>query len=63
MRRTMLYTANELKKWSSDSLINGKWIPARPIRLVNFMDRLTVSWGVFTGKYDAIDWQEGGEHE
>ena len=64
MRTPWLYKANEIKHWSSDSVatFNGKsvWIPARPYSLggLNLIQRLINTWGVFTGKYDAIDWQE-----
>jgi len=64
MRTPWLYKANEIKNWSSDRVarFNGKniWIPARPYSLsgLNIVQRLMNAWGVFTGKYDAIDWQE-----
>lgn len=64
MKTPWLYKANEIKHWSSDRVVsfNGKniWIPARPYNLsgLNIIQRLMNAWGVFTGKYDALDWQE-----
>lgn len=42
--------------------VNGKWIPARPIRLDGFAGvklRLKLAWRVFTGKVDTVEWPEG----
>jgi hypothetical protein len=64
MKTPWLYKANELKHWSSDvkAEFNGKeiFIPARPYTLsgLNIFQRVMNAWGVFTGKYDAVDWQE-----
>lgn len=64
MKTPCLYKANEIKRWDNDTKAecNGKeiWIPARPCSLsgLNIVQRLMNAWGVFTGKYDAVDWQE-----
>ena len=64
MRTPCLYKANEIKHWANDRAVkfNGKniWIPARAYSLsgLNLMQRAMNAWGVFTGKYDALDWQE-----
>jgi len=64
MKTPWLYKANELKHWQTTTEVpfNGKriWIPARPYSLsgLNIVQRLMNAWGVFTGKYDAVDWQE-----
>ncbi len=64
MKTPALYKAKELTRWSEDreAIINDKkvWIPARAYYFsgLNIMQRLMYSWGVFIGKYDAIDWQE-----
>ena len=38
-------------------LDNGQsyWIPARSEEIPNFKTRLSLAWGVFTGRLDAID--------
>lgn len=53
----MIYTPTQLKKWDSDANINGQWIPARPMRCDSFWFRLKISYLVFIGKYDALDWR------
>ena len=64
MRTPWLYKANEIKHWESNRIakFNGKsiCIPARSYSLSGFnvLQRLMNAWGVFTGKYDALDWQE-----
>lgn len=64
MRTPWLYKANEIKYWANDRKVsfNGKeiWIPARSYSMdgLNLIQRLMNAWGVFTGKYDALDWQE-----
>lgn len=64
MRTPWLYKANEIKHWANDVKAgrDGRefWIPARPYSLsgLNLIQRLMNAWGVFTGKYDAVDWQE-----
>jgi hypothetical protein len=39
--------------------INGKWVPARPIRIYGFWHDLKDAWAVFTRKADAVEWPEG----
>jgi hypothetical protein len=38
--------------------LNGYWLPARSLTLERYMlwTRLKIAWGVFTGRYDALDW-------
>jgi hypothetical protein len=38
--------------------IDGVWRPARPHALPSIAKRFSLAWGVFTGRYDALDWQE-----
>jgi len=54
-----VYAAKELKNWDVDTPDpeGGPWIPARPIVLWRLQERLSAGWKVFTGKYDAIDWE------
>jgi hypothetical protein len=35
-----------------------KWLPARPLGLFSIRSRIKLAWGVFTGKWDAVDWRE-----
>jgi hypothetical protein len=32
------------------------WFPVRPKSKGGFLTRLELAWGVFTGKYDALKW-------
>lgn len=38
--------------------INGKWIPARPLRL-GWLSHLKDAWAVFMDRADAVEWPEG----
>lgn len=57
----MKYKASTIKKWGSDALINGRWIPARPInhKYESCIRRVKHAWGVLIGRYDALDWEDG----
>lgn len=35
-----------------------RWVAHRPIAWGPWWRRLTLAWGVFTGKYDALKWIE-----
>jgi len=35
---------------------DGVFRVARPISAPSLLDRIRVSWRVFTGRYDALDW-------
>ena len=39
--------------------LNGKWVPARPIRLIGIWYDIKDAWAVFTRKADAFTWPEG----
>ena len=39
------------------SLVNGKWVEARPITYHNRKTRFKLAWAVFTGKADALFWE------
>ena len=43
----------------SQACIDGKWVPARPIGLSYFSNRIKLAWMVFTGKADALIWPIG----
>ena len=56
-----VYRAIDLRKWSEDvESPSGEWIPARPLnsRCASLMQRLLSAWRVFTGRYDALDWED-----
>jgi len=57
----MVFTASEIATWHiAEEFEPGKWRPARscPIYGWRFMERLRVAWRVFTGQYDALNWEE-----
>jgi len=37
---------------------DGKWRAARKLGYPSLLSRLRLAWGVFTGRYDALDWRE-----
>lgn len=37
---------------------NGRWALARPLGYPSFLSRLHAAWLVFTGKADALKWEE-----
>lgn len=55
-----MYKLENLIKYSNETQteINGKWVPARPIRMFGFWHDLKDAWAVFTGKADAFTWPE-----
>lgn len=58
-----IYTPIQIKKWPNDEGRKDKYgqmyyQPARPIHLDSWATRFKLAWGVFTGKYDALDWQD-----
>lgn len=44
---------------NSETEINGKWVPARPMGLFSLTNRIRLAWSVFTGKNDVLSWPEG----
>jgi hypothetical protein len=52
---TDVVLSSEVHRKCSD----GVWRPARPLYpLLALGRRIRLSWGVFIGRYDALDWQE-----
>lgn len=54
-----VYTPQTIKNWDADKESpSGIWVPARPESLsgLHLVKRLTAAWSVFTGRYDALDW-------
>lgn len=41
----------------------GEWLPARPYYPdeICLLHRLKMAWGVFTGKFDVLDWEVSDE--
>ena len=35
----------------------GVWVPARPLRVGGFLQRIMAAWLVFSGKADAVLWR------
>jgi len=56
MRKYNRYSADELRNWTCDAEIGGKWVAARPVVLWGFFRRLSMAWEVFTGKSDVLTW-------
>lgn len=55
-----LYTLKQLQMQNeSQTCINGKWVPARPLGLYSIKNRIRLAWLVFTGKCDVLKWPEG----
>jgi len=65
MRTPQVFTASEIANWHvSEEVEPGKWRPARPCSFWGFrhsLTRLRIAWHVFTGKYDALNWQGAGD--
>ena len=61
MRLPDKHKVSEIKGWSvSRETKSGCWIPARPLACswLGLRRRLFLVWGVFTGRYDVLDWEE-----
>lgn len=55
----MVFRVMEIKNWDIEKEIDGKWIPARPLPyfgIYGLKMRIRNAWGVFSGRYDALDW-------
>ena len=44
---------------STQTEINGNWVPARPLGFYSIGYRLKAAWLVFTGQCDALKWPKG----
>lgn len=53
------YTASTVRSWNVDACIDGRWVPARPLHFASLWRRIKLAVGVFTGKYDVLDWEHG----
>lgn len=45
--------------YNNQALINGRWVPARPLGFMSIWERFRCAWIVFTGKGDVLIWPEG----
>lgn len=68
-----LYTAEQLKNWevqtchhrkNEDGTTTPIWCQTRPInyRFDGLARRLKLTWYVFIGRYDALDWEDNACH-
>lgn len=54
-----IYYLEELRgPFTTQTEINGKWVPARPIGYYSILNRLKCSWLVFKGECDIFRWPE-----
>lgn len=61
MRYPALFTLDELNPETCGTMqqdADGSWNPARKLGYPSLFSRLRLAWGVFTGRYDALDWRE-----
>lgn len=56
----MIYNADALRNlnWPGRGLKDGRYVLARPLRYAPFLRRVQIAWGVFTGRYDALEWTD-----
>jgi len=57
----MIYTAKEIQKHETElENPDGSWTPARPLNYIcdTWKERLFHAWGVLTGKFDVLDWED-----
>lgn len=63
MRNPSIWTAQEIKEWDASVSMpnkNGNYIPARPLPFygLRFFKNIKIAFAVFTGKYDALNWED-----
>jgi len=61
MRQPEIYNAKTIKEWDwKTELVNGRWVPARPYphNMRSWIWRFRLAWLVFTGKCDALCWND-----
>ena len=60
MRCPVVYSATEIVNWTiAEEYEPNKWRPARCCGFWSFhhiRQQLRITWAVFTGRYDAINW-------
>ena len=57
----MLWTLRDLVDhcYTTQTCIENKWVPTRPINYTSLSIRVKSAWLVFTGKADAVIWPCG----
>ena len=57
----MIWDLKDLRDLKNQALINGMWVPARPINWKHrsIIQKFKEAWNVFTGKTDSFRWPEG----
>lgn len=59
MRGVDFFTVEMIRDWPvSAEVSKGKWVPARTLGSTRLIDRFRLAWDVFTGKADALYWEE-----
>lgn len=65
-RHPVIRTADDMRKWDMkfQARSDGKWYCARPLSksgifsISNMIERLKLTWMVFSGKADVLTWRE-----
>ena len=62
MRSPRKYKICELKQvfdggWELRSFDGNSWKPARPLYISSLWERLILTWNVFIGKLDVLEWE------
>lgn len=57
------HTAQSVRTSENLAFRKGRTIPARPVGYAynlfrSIGNRLALAWGVFIGRYDALDWED-----
>jgi hypothetical protein len=62
MRNPDIYKVSkfDIKNWPYTETEDNRWIPARPCPFYGsrFFRNIKISWFVFIGKYDVLDWED-----
>lgn len=54
-----IWTAAEIQRSNvATELKDGRWVPSRPLTFWSLWPRIKAAWGVFTARYDALDWEQ-----
>jgi len=55
-----MWTIKELREWPNETLVNGKWVPARPLnwRHRSLLQRIKEAIAVFFGRAESFVWSE-----
>jgi len=66
-----VHSVNSIRSWDVDTEIivpvdvpgspqgfRHKYVPARSLGFPSFFSRVRIAWNVFTGRYDALVWEQ-----